>query len=367
MRLTTTLFLLLSLLLTSPLLAQKKTQKKKKTCRTCLNQAYRLLEEGNITEIAKAVKPCLKKGSRSEQKEAQLLITESYLFLGNSKKADKAYLEVLKKNPLYTPNFSDDNVPPELVHHADKFYTTPLYSIEYRGGVNAPYVLWNSNIAENGTTQSSYGMVLDFHGGFLVNYHATKMLDLSLGLSYARRSYSFSDNLQYSEVALGTNPPLSTEQFSLVFTERQSWIDIPLMARFNFGKNGFRPFVYIGGAANLLIGAEYTAITRDDSQDVLTSQKYTIEGNEGEEIRNKMNLSAMAGFGAKVQIKRNFLIFDIGYGLMLQDLINTDNVYSNTELVYKYGHVDNNFQFHNMSFTLGFQHTFYKAKKHTKK
>jgi hypothetical protein len=51
---------------------------------------------------------------------------------------------------------------------------------------------------------------------------------------------------------------------------------------------------------------------------------------------------------------------------MLLNSVNMENRYSNRELVYQFGHVDNDFRIDNFSLSVGFEKSFYKPRKKPK-
>jgi hypothetical protein len=74
----------------------------------------------------------------------------------------------------------------------------------------------------------------------------------------------------------------------------------------------------------------------------------------------------MAGIGSKFRIGSDFLIVEARYNRFILNSVNIENRYSNRELLYKYGYVDNDFRMDNFSLTIGFEKSFYKPRKKKK-
>lgn len=354
------LLFLLSIGIINPLSAQ---------CDKCLTYAKDVLsspngEDGRFELLPDTLQVCLEKGTTTAQKqEALLLLTEAYIFMKQEANADTSYLKVLKKNPIYSPEAKDEDRPIEVIQFARKFRSTPLISVELRAGVNTPMIkiLERYNTDCIGCEYTSepapeqYKTALGIQAGLLVNYHPTKLINVSTGLFYSNRKYKYTNGLYYYNTTLGEdNVPLKLE-----FQESQTWLDIPLMVRVNFGNKKIIPYLYMGAEFNYLLGATYTEISRGTKK----LNNYSINGQTTPKQRNEINISPIAGLGIRMKQGPHFLVFDVKYGLMTQDIVVLDKVYSNSTLVYELGHVDNHFQFHNISVTLGYQRAFYKAKK----
>jgi len=161
---------------------------------------------------------------------------------------------------------------------------------------------------------------------------------------------------------------------TLQFKENQFWLDIPLMLRYNVTKfKGFLPYVYAGVAANFLLYADLTDVSRRTEPEGIraelggqstTSPSIVISKTaERPSLRTSVNVSFVAGAGIKFRLGRNFLYADFRYTRMFLNNVDLNNRYSNPELVYYHGHIDNDFRTDNFALTVGFIKAFYVPRK----
>ena len=208
--------------------------------------------------------------------------------------------------------------------------------------------------------------------------------DLTLDATFAYRTYAFGDSM-YISASTATNPTsLITSELrkedlllysTLEFKENQFWIDIPLMLRYNITKfKGLLPYVYAGVAANFLLHADLTDVSRRTTaesiraelggQSTTSNNGITITAKDGQpSLRSTVNVSFVAGAGIKFRVGRNFLYADFRYTRMFLNNVDLDNRYSNPELVHYHGHVDNDFRTDNFALTVGFIKAFYVPRK----
>jgi len=164
----------------------------------------------------------------------------------------------------------------------------------------------------------------------------------------------------------------------LRFQENQYWIDIPLMLRYNITFKGVLPYIYAGVAGNFLLSADVAGIERVTEPEttgggnvtqaalkpiLLTSHVDERTNETMGSLRTMANFSFVAGAGVKIRVGRNFLFFDFRYTRMFFNNVDLDNRYNNPDLLYQYGHVDNDFRTDNFALTVGFIKAFYKPRK----
>jgi hypothetical protein len=173
---------------------------------------------------------------------------------------------------------------------------------------------------------------------------------------------------------------------SLEFHENQYWIDLPLLLRYNFKLDKYkkwkrhRPYIYAGGAANFLLSAQLTGIQRKTQQELTgggltngnTEEKIVVtKNNNGNgydipSLRRTINTSLIVGAGIKFSVGTNFIFVDARYNRFFLNMTNIKNRYENTELLYKYNHIDDDIQIDNVSINVGFMKSFYKPRKKRK-
>lgn len=356
-----------------------------------LDEAKKWYEEGDLEKI-ESIESCAKdpKSMSTEKRlEAFQLITESYLYRDKIGAADNSFREILKIDPLYQPDTIGDFYQSyDLIYLSKTFTRRPIFSMYFGGGANFSLIEQLENYGVDNTSGTAD------HEGYLreivVGANATVgfvlpllyNFDLTLDATFAYRTFAFGDSMYIS--ASTTNPTSSTTSdltkdglllySTLQFKENQFWLDIPLTLRYNITKfKGILPYVYAGVAANFLLYADLTDVSRRTEPEKIrgelggqstTSNSIVIsKTTERPSLRTTVNVSFVAGAGIKFRLGRNFLYADFRYTRMFLNNVDLNNRYSNPELVYYHGHVDNDFRTDNFALTVGFIKAFYVPRK----
>ncbi|MFK7797350.1 MAG: outer membrane beta-barrel protein [Aureispira sp.] len=397
-------YLLLCCLVTLTQVCTLSAQRKKGTSSdNCnLDEAKRWYEEGNLERV-ESIETCAsdpKSMSSEKRLEAFELITESYLYRNKIGAADKSFREMLRIDPLYKPDLTGESQESyDLIYLSQTFNRNPIFSMYFGGGLNFTLVEQMQNYGVDNTSgrsdregylrQNVFGVnaSIGFELPLLYNF------DLTLDATFGYRTYAFGDTL-YMSVG-STNPTTQTGDqahnndlgtyqgnpvpySTLTFKENQYWIDIPLMLRYNITKfEGLMPYIYAGVAANFLISADLQDVSRTTTAEPIglrdqsvptkqiniTNNKTSVANDTLPTMRTMVNVSFVAGAGMKFRVGRNFLYADFRYSRMFLNAVNTDNRYTNPELLYNYGHVDNDFRMDNFALTIGFIKAFYMPRK----
>lgn len=363
-----------------------------------LDEAKKWYEEGELEKI-ESIESCVKdpKSMSTEKRlEAFQLITESYLYRDKIGAADNSFREILRIDPLYQPDTIGDSYQSyDMIYLSRTFTRRPIFSMYFGGGANFSLIEQLENYGVDNTSGAAD------HEGYLreivVGANATVgfelpllyNFDLTLDATFAYRTYAFGDSMYIS--ATTSNPTsITTSELrkddlllysTLQFKENQFWIDVPLMLRYNVTKfKGLLPYVYAGVAANFLLHADLTDVSRRTEPETirgeLGGQSTTISTNnnpsnsiiitqvgERPSLRTTVNVSFVAGAGIKFRLGRNFLYADFRYTRMFLNNVDLNNRYSNPELVHYHGHVDNDFRTDNFALTVGFIKAFYVPRK----
>lgn len=374
-------------LVTSNIYAQRKKGTSSDNCK--LDEAKKWYEKGELEKIEE-IESCAKDPksmSREKRLEAFELITESYLYRDKIGAADNSFRALLRIDPLYQPDTIGDSYQSyDLIYLSRTFTRRPIFSMYFGAGTNFSLIQQLQNYGVDNTSG-----VAD-HEGYLrevvLGANATVgfdlpliyNFDLTLDLTFGYRTYAYGDSLY---ISVGTNPtgqaannnlasnsPLLYS--SLTFQENQFWLDIPLMLRYNITKfKGVLPYVYAGAAANFLLHSELNGITRTTEREANNKGDKTIQSNSIivtqngtiPSLRTNVNVSFIAGAGMKFRLGRNFLYVDFRYTRMFLNNVNLTNRYANPELVYRFGHIDNDFRTDNFALTVGFVKAFYVPRK----
>jgi len=323
-------------------------------CEQVLSYASAEFEAGRFYGLPIILKPCLDRGFSKEQKvRAYLLLTQSYLILDNPTAAEESYLQLLKADPEYVANPARD--PIDVYYLSKKFTSTAIFTPHFQAGANAslPRTIHSLNTV-SAVNQLSKDQIfkVGFQAGADVDWNIDERWSLSLGAGYSRKSFktNFNDNNQ---------------GYRSSFTEKQDWIDIPLLLKYSLDSGKFRPFVYAGISANLLISAMLSPEGTDYNMDPnLTNQAASTAPDQSISfMRNSFNTSLVLGGGYKYKVGKNFFYFDLRY---MAGLTNVAKNGSFNPLLVQFQYQTDYFRLDNLSFSVGYVKPLYNPRKKKK-
>ncbi len=364
------------------------------TCENDLDDAKNAYYNGDLKAVADNIESsCLSAGlySRPKMVEGYRLLSESYLFRNENRRAQESFEKLLRYNPLFEVDSTDPNASYDLIHLSRTYRRSPLISIYASAGLNYSRVnvLQNYTSFNAVTSKSFYNQITvgwNANLGFEVPVY--KNYDFMMEANFSSRSYARTDSLY---VTAGNNNAAEVSSAfafgSLQFREVQYWLDVPVMARYNYQwRKKIIPYAYAGVAPNFLLRSSLRGITRRNVNDgrgggqvagsekeIIIITRYTKIDEETNEkdlyastessLRSMFNVSLLAGVGCKFRVERNFMFFDIRYNRFLLNAVDINNRYSQKELLYKYAFVDNDFRLDNISISFGFMRSFYQPRK----
>jgi hypothetical protein len=377
-------------------LQAQKTKKGSSPNNCQLDEAKRWYELGDLEKI-ESIEPCVsdpKSMSREKRIEALQLITESYLYRDKIGAADNSFKKLLSVHPLYEADSTDPGISYDLIYLSRTFSRRPIFSMYFGAGVNFTLV----EQLENYGTDNTSGIA--DHEGYLREYEfgitgaigfelpLIYNFELALDATFGYRTFAYGDSLYVSVNSAnptgGVNSELTNRAgepllYSILsFKENQFWIDVPLMLRYNITKfKGVLPYIYVGCAANFLLSADLGNVERllqpeitAGNHSIPTADRIFLTEHKDEHsdktlpsLRNMYNFSFIAGAGLKFRTGRNFIFVDFRYTRMFFNNVDINNRYANTDLLFRYGHVDNDFRMDNFALTVGFIKSFYKPRK----
>lgn len=358
-------------------------------CEKDLDRAKVAYRDGDLRAVSRLIEQsCLhaRLFSREKMVEGYRLLTESNLFLNDIDHADQSFMQVLRYNPLFEVDSTDPSASYDLIHLSRTYRRTPIVSVYAGGGLN--YSMVNTlqhysafNATNDVFSTSDKKFVLGINANIGVEVPLYRNFDIVLELNYAMRSFKRADSLYVSR---SVNNAKDSDPFmfgTLQFREVQHWLDVPLMIRYNHPyRKKILPYAYVGATPNILMQAALVQIVRTNAVDnrgggqVVGSNKErivitenTVPGDDYKStpnsLRNTFNVSILAGVGCKFRVERNFFYVDVRYNRMMLNVVNKDNRYTQKELLYRYGYVDNDFTMDNIAITAGFIKSFYKPRK----
>jgi len=320
-------------------------------CAIVLKNAQKTYDAGAIEKVPDMLQPCLESGfTREERIQAYRLLILTYLFGNNKTDADKYMVKLLKTEPEYQVNPAVD--PPEFIKLYESYRTLPLYSVGVIAGGNFSFVnvLEAYSLDNVNSAPGKYKSKANFQGGINVNRYLYDHIELSLDIIYMLNTFEYVNNALLSN----TN--------TVTFLENQTWIRAPLTATYAFDYGKWKPFARLGGCFGYLLNDQATVI-RNYGSNLSSEEKGPPVNMFQYNQREKYNYWIVFGGGVRYMVKRGFFTFDLGYNLGLANIVNQQNRFSNTDLLYTYYYVDSDFKLSNLTFSLGFNYSFYKPTK----
>jgi len=313
-----------------------------------LERAENLYQNGNVDSIPKLILPCLQSFGAfndEEKTRAYKLLILSYIFQDNQQLATEQMLKFLKFKPDYRLTDAD---PLEFEDLYNEFRTTPIISVGVSVGINSVFVkvLSNYYLFDKTNVSQNYATKYGYSIGIKANRLLFKNNELDFECSLRQSSYTFNCNYyQFTQVSM---------------TENMMFLDLPLSVVHIFGKKTFAPFIQIGAAFSYLVG-DNASLLRSYFDGVHTD----ITGSAINVIsqRNQFYYQPFVAAGIKYKVGRGNLYANIKYNFGLANFVNGGSRYNNSELIFKYFYVDNDFKINTFSFNVGYLFSFYKPVK----
>lgn len=326
------------------------------SCTQNLNSAEDLFEQGNLLGIPRLLNSCFRKSgfSKEETIRAYRLLTLVYIYTDNEALAEQSLVNLFKADPEHP---LDENDPAELAYLYEKFKSKPIFRIGIKAGANQTSVnsfgtFGSFNTGDQGTSSTSktYTPKIGFGVEGTFEYQLPAGLEAILGVGYVIQSYEVSST------------PYDPAAFNVTLTESQNWVKVPLMLRYKLHLGNIHPYIYAGGSFDYLLSSKFSG-ERQGGQTVTISNLDLFGSN----LRRQINASVIGGAGIKLRSKTNFIIIEARYSQGIANVVDAGNRYANQELVFRAGHVDDNFAMNNISVSIGYVKSIYRPKKYSEK
>ncbi|MBL7856588.1 MAG: PorT family protein [Cyclobacteriaceae bacterium] len=337
-------------------------------CETTLNKAVDEFNAGHFNNIAELLNGCIKRGFTREQRErAYLLLTQTYLLLDDPTGAENSYLSLLQANPEFVADEKRD--PIDVVYLSKKFTSTPIFTWYLKiGGNTTPITVMNDySVWNEGSRKYKLTPGFQFGGGLDWNYTDNLMLGAEFNLAFTG----------YKQTESGFNNGLDIKEIS----DRQSWMMIPIMAKYTLNSGKIRPYVYTGYSFNILFRDvnTITLINQEPSSGNGDAGQLTIFEDESPNLnyldrRNKFNGAFLLGGGLKYKFGLDYLFGDIRLSYGMTNPVDPERRYADyrespfsqgsaMEPITKYAHIEDDFRMHTIFVTVGYIHPLYKPRK----
>lgn len=321
------------------------------SCSQILKKAQATFDEGRIYEIEDMLMPCFENGfNKSEQVAAYKLLTLTYLYSNEKSKAEETMMKFLKLEPEYEINPSID--PAEFINLYNSFRTTPALLVGLKAGMNGVDVdvKKNFNLDNSSVSRGKYRSQPGFQVGVFVEKPLSQRLSVMTEVNFLREGYEYTDSL--------------FDYASVVYTENLSWLQVPVLFNFKFGKSKkFIPYASVGGTVSYLLKSEGIANRKDKVDD--NNQREVLDRKfDMKDQRNAFNFSVVVAAGLKVKdvIGRGYIFADFRYSRGLRNIVDTEMRFSKPELIYDYLYLDNDILINSLQISLGYSLPIYKPK-----
>lgn len=345
-------------------------------CAKQLERARDAYRAGKPEKVEAILRDCLVGGlSREEATEARKLLTVTYSLEDNAA-TDSAFHDLFSRNPEFKIDLTEATDPAELIYLYEEFHTDPRLWIRFEGGLNRsqPRLLqaYGTGLTsvngrelypEGPTTLYQYDPQLGYQAGVTLAVPIfSRNIRLNVGAKYASIRYQgdFTILTNLNDQILPVFDLGDSEAYNLEFTENQQLFQIPIFisldmdrwSQYNFEKNAVVPFFYGGVTVMSLLQADFESISRTGG--------INIGANDRTEARNEQNIAFTMGGGLKVKVFGTHLLLDARYSYWLKNVVDPAERYSNDQLLYRFGYVDNDFTYSVFSVGVGYEVPFYR-------
>ncbi len=289
--------------------------------------------DGSIKLLKSALSDC--KLDKSEKIQANKLLIMNYLKVDNLEEADKTAADIMKIDPYYKPDkFKDD---PKLSALFEKYQPTPVFRAGISVGMNRSMidvVKTYSIVHDDGASAdlATYNSKTGFQIGAQAEYRAYKNLWVELGGQFRQTSY---------EHILD-----SVEGTTVNYSEKLTYVDVPLSVKYYFLNKTFCPYVEAGATFSFMTNALSTT-TRDDQKDIVNRTDY----------RNTYMTGFFGGAGVAYKMKGLQLFADFRYSYFPDNVNKEDTRYDDLTNVFKYYYIDDDFRMDNWQINVGVNYT----------
>ncbi len=316
-----------------------------KACLQSLENAENLYANGRPELVPQMLANCLKKGfDRKQQIRAHELVILSYLYLDNDIEAADAMLQLLKFEKEFEPTGRE---PMEFKKLYEAFRTQPIFMLGLQSGGNYTFAQPSKlySVGETSKDSMQYSPNVGFQVGIVADLQIGKHLLISTGLNINRLNYSYSQSI------------FEFTKYSL--KEKQLILNVPLGIKIATGGKKVKPYISLGAGFDLLARSDIQISRYFPNRSIVEITGQDINATS---IRSKNNYHIYGGVGFKLKVPNYYLFMEARITNGRANQVNTSSRFANSELLYRYGHVDNDFTLNHLSIAMGVQYNFYRPK-----
>ena len=327
-------------------------------CIEILRTARAVYDEGRLHELPTLLESCLKKGFNNEEKtEAYRLLILSYIYQDQPALADQAMLSLLRTNPLY--NIDPDTDPNELINLYKTFRTGPIYRIglKFSGNYSLVNILKTYSTSNGRTANGDYKSNISVGGSvFIEKDFIQKRLALRAEASFSLYKMTYLGQAFAKDEA----PDLFTTVYEDV--EVQSWAGLGILGKYSFLRNSnigkkIHPGFILGASAQYLLSSKSSNTTDIDGGESASGADLDFLETG---IREKINLSAIAGIGVAFPSGKSAFTIELTYQYGLENITDKNN---SPELNFRYGRAMSDLSINTVNLAVAYMLNKYSPKK----
>lgn len=313
------------------------------SCITYLKTANSNYDQRDFDGAIKLLQAALSKCNldKADKIQAHKLLALSFLGIDNLEGADKEAEAIIKINPNYSPDkFKDE---PKYSALFEKFKPVPVFRIGMCAGINKTMI----------DVKQTYSIVHDDNAPDLGEYKGRTGFQLGLQAEY--RAYK---NLWVEAAGLFRQSQFEHTLFdvegtSINYSEKLSYMDVPVSLKYYFPVKEFGPYLEAGAAFSFLTGALGTT-SRDDLKDIVNRTDY----------RNNSAVGYFGGVGVAYKLKGFNVFLNFRYSFYPDNVNKEGTRYADLTNVFKYYYIDDDFRMDNWQLKAGLQYSlWYKNRK----
>ena len=317
-------------------------------CVLVLKKVTKDFDEGIIEKIPAELSDCADNGLKGKDRiAAYKLLIDVYLFDDRVQLAEETMKKLLVFEPEMKPNELIDSK--EFITLFEAYRTIPLYSVGLTAGINYSLVTidqefgtYNTDLYDGTYTSPDFG----FQVGLNADYLIYKNIYTNVEVLFANKKFSYKTELN---------------KFStLEFKESQSAVQVPLTIAYHLGKKRIKPTFKVGAYANYSFSSksEFIRAYTENTQSNITGPLIDVSP-----MRESLTYGLIGALGVKYKVKEAYWFLDASYSYTLTTSVNPNERYSNSELLYDYQYIDDDFSINNLFISIGYRRLFYKPKK----
>lgn len=307
------------------------------SCITYLKNANTGYDQRDFDGAIKLLQTALSKCNldKSDKIQAHKLLALSYIGIDNLEAADKEAEAIIKLNPNYTPDkFKDE---PKYSALFDKFRPIPVLRAGIIAGINRTLIdvgqtysiVHNDDKAKD---LAEYTSKTGFQLGVQAEYRVFKNLWVEAAGIFRQSSYEHRLD--------------SVEGTTIYYSEKLSYVDIPVSAKYYFPLKELSPFVEAGATFSFMTNALSTT-ERDDQKDIVNRTDY----------RNTYMSGFFGGAGVAYRMKGISVFAAFRYTYFGDNVNKEGTRYDDATNVFKYYYIDDDFRMDNWQINLGVNYT----------